>query len=134
MADAVVVAHLGYVGFIVFGQILILVGAGLRWRCIRNPWFRWSHLAASAIVALEAMAGIVCPLTNWENDLRRLAGQEVAEGTFVGRLVHAILFFELPAQMFTTIYLIFALLVLATLWLVPPDRRRPRTDCGARTI
>jgi hypothetical protein len=122
LADAVVVIHLAYVSFIVVGQLLILLGAALHWSWIRNPWFRWSHLAAIAIVAMESLAGIVCPLTHWENELRRLAGQKAVEGTFVGRWVHAILFFELPPQAFTTIYVLFAALVLATLLLVPPGR------------
>lgn len=124
LADAVVVVHLGYVAYIVVGQLVILLGAWRRWPWVRNPWFRWTHLAAIAIVASEAVAGIVCPLTLWENQLRQRAGQVVAEETFVARWVHAVLFFELPPQAFTAIYLLFAVFVLATLWLVPPRGRR----------
>jgi hypothetical protein len=127
LADAIVVVHLAYVSFIVVGLVLILLGAALRWSWIRNAWFRWSHLVAIVIVALEALAGIACPLTVWEDELRRLAGQDAKAGTFIERWVHPIMFFELPPQVFTTIYVLFALLVLATLWLVPPGRGRRRS-------
>ncbi|HQU46664.1 MAG TPA: DUF2784 domain-containing protein [Pirellulales bacterium] len=120
----VVVIHLLYMGFIVLGQFAILVGAWRRWSWLRNGWFRWTHLAAITIVACEAAAGIVCPLTLWENELRRLAGEAPSEGTFVGRAVHAVLFFELPPWVFTTVYLLFAVVVLATLRLVPIRRQQ----------
>lgn len=125
LADLVVAVHLLYVSYIVVGQGAILLGGWRHWAWVRNRWFRWTHLAAIAIVAFEALAGIVCPLTLWEDQLRRLAGEAPSGGTFVGRWVHAILFFELPAWVFTTIYVLFAVIVLATLRLVPI--RRP---CG----
>jgi hypothetical protein len=125
LADLVVAIHLLYMGFIVFGQAAILVGGWRRWSWVRNCWFRWTHLAAIAIVAFEALAGIVCPLTVWEDELRRLAGETPSGGTFVGRCVHAILFFELPAWVFTTVYVLFTVIVFATLRIVPI--RRPGT-------
>lgn len=119
LADFVVVIHVLYVGFILVGQVAILIGAWRRWSWVRNRWFRYAHLTAISIVALEALTGIVCPLTVWEDDLRRLAGETPTEGTFIGRAVHAILFFDLPAWVFTTIYVFFAVIVLATLRIVP---------------
>ena len=123
LADFVVAIHLLYVSFILVGQIVILVGGWRRWSWVRNRWFRWTHLTAIGIVAFEALAGIVCPLTVWEFELRRLAGETPSEGTFVGRAVHAILFFDLPGWVFTTIYVLFAVIVLATLRVVPIRRR-----------
>ena len=123
LADFVVAIHLLYVSFILVGQIAILVGGWRRWLWVRNRWFRWTHLTAIGIVAFEALAGIVCPLTVWEFELRRLAGETPSEGTFVGRAVHAILFFDLPGWVFTTIYVLFAVIVLATLRVVPIRRR-----------
>ncbi|HET6882007.1 MAG TPA: DUF2784 domain-containing protein, partial [Pirellulales bacterium] len=108
-----------YVGYIVVGQLAILLGAWWRWAWVRNRWFRCTHLAAITIVALEAVAGITCPLTTWEDELRRLAGETPAGESFVARGVHAVLFFELPPWVFTTVYLLFAVLVLATLLFVP---------------
>ena len=59
------------------GLLLILLGACLRWQWVRNRWFRVAHLLAIVIVAFEAINNIECPLTTWEYDLRRLAGQDV---------------------------------------------------------
>ncbi|MEX2120964.1 MAG: DUF2784 domain-containing protein [Pirellulales bacterium] len=131
LADIVVVVHFVYVAFVVVGQLLILGGAALRWKWIRNFWFRVVHLAAILVVAMQAVLGMVCPLTTWENKLRRLAGQTVEEGSFVARWVHSVLFFELPPQFFTMAYLVFALLVLGTLLWIPP-RRVPGVIGGTR--
>jgi hypothetical protein len=122
LADAVVAIHVAYVSFVIFGQLAILIGAARRWSWIRNRTFRLVHLVAIVVVASEAVLGIPCPLTVWESDLRRLAGQQAAEGTFIGRWLHDLLFFEFPPWVFTTAYVSFALLVLGTLLLVPPRR------------
>jgi hypothetical protein len=124
LADVVVALHLAYVSFVVFGQVAILLGVLLRWRWVRNPWFRWIHLGMITIVAIEAILDITCPLTTWEYNLRELAGQSADKGSFVGRLLRGLFFFNLPKGVFTAAYVGFALLVLATLWLAPPCRRQ----------
>lgn len=124
LADLIVVIHLAYVAFVVLGQAAILLGAALRWGWIRNLYFRLAHLGAIALVAAEALLGIVCPLTRWENQLRRLAGESVDGHSFVARWTHAILFYRGPEYVFTAIYVAFAAAVLLTLWLVPPRRKR----------
>ncbi len=126
LADLLAALHLGFIAFVVGGQLAILIGAELHWEWIRNRWFRVGHLLAIVFVALEAIVGMVCPLTDWEYSLRRKAGQIVEEDiSFVGRLVREILFYELPTWMFTTAYISFAVLVVVTLVLVPPQWRRP---------
>jgi uncharacterized protein DUF2784 len=122
LADAVVAIHVAYVTYVLVGQMAICVGAVSRWAWVRNPWFRWSHVAAIVLVAAEALLGIVCPLTLWEADLRALAGQEVSDATFIGRLLHNILFYDVQPWILEACYISFALLVLATLLLVPPRR------------
>lgn len=69
-ADVLVVIHLAYVGFVVVGLVAIFAGMLLRWQWIRNPWFRWTHLAMILIVAGEAIVDFECPLTTWEKALR----------------------------------------------------------------
>ena len=123
-ADLVVIAHFGYVAFVVLGQLAILVGALCRWAWIRNPWFRWLHLAAIAIVVAEALVGIVCPLTTWEGWLRAQAGEATYGGDFLGHWAHELLFYDGPPWVFTLAYSIFGLLVLTTLVLAPPRRGR----------
>jgi hypothetical protein len=125
LADAVVVIHFLYVLFAVGGLLGILLGAGMGWRWARNRWFRIIHLVAVAFVALEAAAGIICPLTAWEYDLRHLAGETVDKDlSFVARLIHSVIFYDFPSWVFTVIHVSFGLLVVTTFVLVPPRFRR----------
>lgn len=124
-ADLLAALHLGFIAFVVGGQLAVLIGAALHWHWIRNRWFRVGHLLAIVFVALEAVVGMICPLTDWEYSLRRKAGQIVEEDiSFVGRFVREILFYEFPTWVFTTAYVSFAVLVVVTLVLVPPQWRR----------
>jgi hypothetical protein len=125
LADAVVVLHLAYVLFAVGGEILVLAGGLLGWRWVRSLPLRLVHLAAVALVAVEALVGVVCPLTEWEYLLREAAGQHVERQiSFIGRLVRSVIFYDFPAWVFTLAYVGFAVLVAATFALFPP--RRPQ--------
>ncbi len=115
-ADALLVLHFAIVVFVVGGLILIWIGAALGWRWVRNPWFRYAHLGAIAFVALEALIGMVCPLTAWEDALRGGARPD----SFIGRGVQRLLYYRAPDWIFTTLYLAWAAATLATLRLVPP--------------
>jgi Protein of Unknown function (DUF2784) len=115
MADALLVVHFLIVAFIVGGLLLVWTGAALGWRWVRNPWFRYLHLAAIVFVAAEALLGVMCPLTVWEDMLR---GGVRAE-SFVGRWVRYFLYYEAPPWVFTTVYVAWTLATLLTLWRVP---------------
>ena len=119
IADAILVVHFLIVLFIVGGLIAVWVGAALGWRWARNPWFRYAHLGAIVFVAGEALLGIACPLTLWED----IARGGVRPESFVGRWVQRVLFYRAPEWVFTTAYVAWALATLATLRLVPPRRR-----------
>jgi hypothetical protein len=123
LADVVVAVHIAYVSYVLFGELAILLGMALKWKWIRNPWFRWTHLVAIAIVAVEAILDITCPLTDLEDWLRELAGQATTEVSFIGRFLDNVLFYQAPQSVLTACYIGFALLVLATFWLAPPRRR-----------
>jgi Protein of Unknown function (DUF2784) len=132
LADVVVAVHLAYVSYILFGEILIVIGIPLRWGWIRNKWFRISHLLMILTVAGEAIAEIDCPLTVWEQDLLEAAGDPIESRSFVGRLMHDWMFFDCPDNdwIWPWIYCGFASLVLATLVIAPPRMRRPRPPVG----
>jgi hypothetical protein len=119
MADAILVLHFGIVLFIVGGLAAVWIGAALGWRWIRNPWFRYAHLGAIVFVAGEALIGMACPLTVWEDALRGGARPE----SFVGRWVQRLLFYRAPEWMFSAVYAAWALATLATLRFVPPRRK-----------
>lgn len=119
MADLLVVVHFVIVLFIVGGLLAVWAGAPLGWRWVRNPWFRYLHLAAIGFVAAEALIGMACPLTVWEDLLRGGARPD----SFIGRWVRRLLYYDAPEWLFTAAYVAWALATLATLRLVPPRRR-----------
>ena len=118
VADALLVVHFLIAAFVVGGLLAVWLGAALGWRWIRNRWFRYLHLGAIVFVALEALAGIACPLTVWEDLLRGGVRPE----SFVARWVQRLLYYRAPEWVFTTAYVAWSLATLLTLWLVPPRR------------
>jgi hypothetical protein len=137
LADGMVAAHVAYVAFVVLGQLAIIVGAGLKWEWVRNPWFRGPHLLAIAIVVLEEFMGWRCPLTTWEEQLRLLAGQSIGGGTFMGRLLHDLLFIDdvWPEKAIQVLHVSFGVLVAQSLIMCPPRFRKadrsPQTPDGS---
>lgn len=123
-ADVVVVLHGAYVAFVLLGLVAVLLGYLWRWDWVRNFWFRIVHLAMILVVAFEAVMGIVCPLTTLENYLRDQAGESVRGGSFMGQIVHDLLFYEAPSWVFTCGYCGFATLVALTFVIAPPKRNK----------
>ena len=121
LADAILVVHFAFVLFVVLGFALVLLGGALGWRWVRNRTFRYAHLAAIVFVAAEALAGVACPLTVWENALRQASP---AGPSFVGRWVSRLLYYDLPEWAFTVAYVLFATAVAVTLWVFPPEGGR----------
>jgi len=121
-ADLVVAVHFAYVAYVVVGQLAIMVAAPFRWQWARNPWFRFTHLAAIGYVAYEAIYHIRCPLTIWEEQLRALAGQvPTGSETFLGRLLHNTMFIDnQPEIWYTTLYLAMFVLVVQGVVMYPP--------------
>ena len=72
-ADAVLVLHLGFIVFALFGAVL-----AVRWR-----WLPLVHLPAAAWGFFIEISGRVCPLTWLENDLRLRAGQAGYRDSFI---------------------------------------------------
>ena len=119
LADLLLVLHFGVAAFILGGLVLTWLGAALRWGWVRNPWFRYLHLGAIVFVAGEALLGIACPLTVWEDLLRGGLRPE----SFVGRWTYRLLYYQAPEWVFTLAYAAWAAATLATLALVPPRRK-----------
>lgn len=112
LADTILVIHFVFVAFVVFGFILILIGLLARWSWIHNRKFRIMHLAAIAYVVIQTWFGQLCPLTVWENELRRRAGQSAYSETFIEHWLHQILFYQAEPWVFTTMYTCFGVLVV----------------------
>jgi len=82
LADSVVVVHLGFILFAVFGGLL-----ALRWR-----WIPWLHLPAVTWAAVVEINGWICPLTPLEVRLRLLAGEAGYAGGFVEQYLVPIIY------------------------------------------
>jgi len=120
-ADLILILHAGFIAFVVLGLVLTLIGACLGWRWVRNFWFRIAHLLAILVVALQAWLGWLCPLTEWEAELRVAAnGRPYPEEGFIAYWLHELIYYDFPFWAFTLAYTLFALAVLATLIFLPP--------------
>ena len=116
LADLILVVHSSFVVFVVLGCLLILVGPWLGWSWIYSRRFRWLHVAAIGVVVAQAWLGRLCPLTIWESELRRRAGQGGYDGSFVQYWLQRLLYYDFAPWVFTLAYTIFGAVVLALWW------------------
>ena len=121
-ADLLLFGHVLFVAFVIFGLALILIGKLFDWAWVRNPWFRFAHLAAIGIVMLQSWLGLICPLTTWEMALRQRVDEVVYSGSFISHWLESLLYFQAPAWLFTVCYTAFAGIVVACWFWVRPRR------------
>ena len=126
-ADALLVAHVLFVLFVVGGLLLIYIGRFRAWTWVRNVRFRVLHLLAVAVVVLQSWFGLICPLTTWELALRAKAGDAIFEGSFISHWLQTLLYIEAPFWVFVLAYTVFGALVLGSWFVVRP---RSRDDHG----
>lgn len=112
LADAVVVAHFGFLVFVVVGGFL-----ALRW-----PWVLWLHLPAVAWAIVIVVHGALCPLTYLENELRARAGEASLQGGFIDTYVEGVVY---PARFVGLARALVALAVLCS-WSLLLRRQRAR--------
>lgn len=115
-ADAVLILHLGFLVFVLLGGLLVA------WK----HRLLWLHLPAVAWGIFVELTGSLCPLTAWENQLRRLAGGAGYETSFVEQYLLPLIYpawLSVPVQ-----FLLAAVVVLANLviygWLIARWRRK----------
>lgn len=119
-ADVILFLHVLIVAFNVFGLILIFIGYVLTWSWIRNPWFRFTHLASISVVVVQAWIGVVCPFTTLEMALRSKAGETVYSGSFISHWLESILYYQASPWIFVIIYTAFGALVVVSWFMVRP--------------
>lgn len=124
LADAILVLHVGIVAFVVLGLLAVPIGARRRWRWVRGLHWRAAHVLLMLFIALQAWLGALCPLTIWEQALRRHAGQAAYAESFIEHWLSRLIFFDAPPWAFVLAYTLFAALVVLAWWRVPPRRRR----------
>ena len=121
LADAILIAHVLFVGFVVLGLTAIYLGLLLKWSWVRNTWFRVLHLIGIGIVVLQSWLGVICPLTTWEMALREKAGAATYSGSLIQHWLQSILYYSAPEWVFIVCYTIFAGFALASWFIVRPN-------------
>src|SRR5215470_10907039 len=116
LADCVLMLHFGVVVFVIGGLLVVVVGNLQRWPWVNNGWFRLAHVAAIALVVVQAWLGKVCPLTTLESWLRAKAGFAPYRASFVEHWVQRVLYYEAPWWVFVAAYTAFGLLVVWAWW------------------
>lgn len=112
LAEALLVVHLGYILFVVFGGFL----------AARRPWLRWVHLPAAVWGMLVSAGNLPCPLTDWEVRLRMAAGGAGYEGGFIEHYLLAVIY---PDGLTRAMQIILAVGVVAiNLWAYRRPLRR----------
>ena len=125
-ADVILLLHFAFVGFVVLGLAFIWLGYAAGWRSARNATFRVCHLLAMGFVLCESLAGVIRPLTEWENALRVKGGAQPYDASFMQEWIGRIMFYDLSEGTFVLIYAVVFALILVALRVVPPDFARKR--------
>ncbi|MGL1863126.1 MAG: DUF2784 domain-containing protein [Pseudodesulfovibrio sp.] len=125
LADAILVVHFCIALYITYSLPVIWLGRIFKWQFVHNLWFRLSHIGLMAVVMLESLIGMLCPLTTWEADLRHAAGGGTGDGqSFVAHWVRKLLFHDFNETTYTIVYALFFSVVVATFFLVPIRLRK----------
>ncbi|PKO69835.1 MAG: DUF2784 domain-containing protein [Betaproteobacteria bacterium HGW-Betaproteobacteria-16] len=122
LADALLALHVAIVLFVVGLLPLVLVGGALGWRWVRHLGLRLTHLGLMIFIAAQTWLGQLCPLTVWEQALRRTAGQGSYGEGFIEHWLSRLLYWDAPWWVFVTAYTGFAVVVLLAWWWVKPGR------------
>ena len=113
-ADAILVSHLAFVLFVVFGALLLL-----RW-----PRLAWLHIPAVVWAAFIEFSGMICPLTPLEVALRQRAGQAGYGGGFIDHYVVSLLYPEGLTQNTQAMLGAVVVAINAAIYIVAFRRRR----------
>ncbi|MGO4331494.1 DUF2784 domain-containing protein [Cupriavidus sp. 2TAF22] len=118
LADAVVLVHLAFILFTMFGGMLVL-----RW-----PRLAWLHLPAATWGVVVEWSGWICPLTPLENALREQAGQQAYGGDFVQHYIMPLIYPDGLTRhtqfVLGVLVLLLNLTVYVALWRRRQDRQR----------
>jgi hypothetical protein len=112
LADAVMLLHFGFLAFVALGGFVA-------WR---YRWVLVPHVIAVGWGALTVIVGLECPLTDWEDTLRRLGDEEGLPRGFIDTYLTGVVYPQeyLPAAQL----LVAALVGVSWAGLAVSSRRR----------
>ena len=99
LADLVVLAHFGFIVF-------VLLGGLLAFRC---RWIPWLHIPAVAWGGFIELTGRICPLTPLENSLRRAGGLNEYSQSFIERYIVPVVY---PAELAPEVQIVMGLVLI----------------------
>ena len=121
-ADAVLVAHLAFIAFVLAGGLLVLY----------RPIWAALHLPAAAWGVFAELTGTLWPLTPLDNSLRRSAGAAGYDGGFIEHYLLPLIY---PAGLTPRVQIVLGLVVLlvnvpvyAFAWQKWRQHRRPQRE------
>ena len=103
LGDAVMLIHFGFLVFVAVGGFL----------ACRFRWVIVLHLAAACWASVSVLVGVECPLTGWEDELRRLGGGPGLPGGFIDTYLTGVIY---PDEHVRVAQLLVAVLVVLS-WL-----------------
>ena len=101
LAELVMLLHFGFL-------VYVTLGGFLAWH---RTWLIVPHVAAAVWGAINATAGIPCPLTGWEHTARRLAGEQGLSRGFIDTYLTGVVY---PEQHLHAVQLLVAAIVLTS--------------------
>ena len=82
LADLVLVLHLSFILFVIFGALLVF----------KYPRLIWIHIPVATYGMLISFFRWICPLTPLENYFRVLAGEQGYEGGFIAHYILPVIY------------------------------------------
>lgn len=93
MADAVLIVHLGFIAWVIFGAFLTRGRA----------WLAWIHVTAIVYGMVVETTALVCPLTLAENWCEARAGILPYHGPFLLHYLDAIVYPNVPVALLVAV-------------------------------
>ena len=100
LADLVLLAHFGFLLFVVLGGFHVL----------KRPRVAWLHVPLALWGIYVEFSGAICPLTPLENDFRTRAGDSGYSGGFIDHYITALIY---PAGLTRNVQIALGAAVLA---------------------
>jgi hypothetical protein len=113
LADAVMLIHFGFLVFVALGGFV-----ARRYRSVLVP-----HLVAVGWGALTVTVGLVCPLTTWEDGLRRLGDEDGLPRGFIDTYLTGVVY---PQEYLPVAQILVAALIVVSWVMLAIRPRRPR--------
>lgn len=120
LADLILFIHVVYATFVLGGLVAVPLGARMGWHWVRISAFRRAHVVCTAVVAVEALIGVICPLTWVEHLLLAASGTAGHERSLIGGLLYQVLYHDAPLWVYTVTYVALAMAAALLYHYIPP--------------